>query len=261
MRLKSPVGRRRFMTKPPKISVVIPAYNEERYLTAAIASLRRAADFFQRQCGETVELIVVDNNSTDRTADVARAASADQVLHNPINNIARTRNTGARAARGEWLAFCDADNQVTENMFVAIHDNLSRPGVIGGGTLVKPEKYNVTVAVYFTIWKTFTWFSRVGVGVMHCRKADFDKVGGFNEEIFAGEDVQFAYDLKKLGRATGRPRFAVRRDAAIITSMRKTEEFSFWEVTGRMLRMAVGTQRKIRDKRYCGLWYDVRRGR
>jgi len=249
------------MPHSPQISVVIPAYNEERYLPTTLASLRQAAEYYRRVRDAEIEIVVADNNSTDRTAEVARQCGADAVVREPINQISRARNTGARAARGEWLAFCDADNRVTENILVAIHDNLSRPDVIGGGTLVKPEKFNFTVAICFTAWKLFSIFGRVGVGILHCRKADFERFGGFNEELFAGEDVQFAYDLKKLGRATGRPRFVIRHDAAIITSMRKTEEFSFPTIAGRLLRMSVGMQRKLRDKRYCSLWYDVSRGK
>ena len=249
------------MLNTPKISVIVPAYNEEQYLPTTLASLRQAAAYYRRERGAEIEIIVADNNSTDRTGNLARECGADQVVREPINQISRARNAGARVARGEWLAFCDADNRVTENLFVAIHDNLSQTDVIGGGTLVTPEKFNFTVAVCFTAWKIFSLFGQVGVGVMHCRKADFDRFGGFNEEMFAGEDVQFAYDLRKLGRATGRPRFVVRRDAAIITSMRKTEEFSFPTIAVRLLRISVGMQRKLRDKRYCSLWYDVSRGR
>jgi glycosyltransferase involved in cell wall biosynthesis len=248
------------MPAAPTISVIIPAYNEEGYLPATIASLRRAAAHYQRERGGTIELVVVDNNSSDRTVEAARAAGADQIVFEPVNQISRARNAGARAARGEWLAFCDADNRVTENIFVAIHDNLSQPDVIGGGTRVKPERFNATVALWYSVWKVFSLFARVGVGVMHCRKADFENMGGYSEELYAAEDVQFAYDLKKLGRATGRPRFVVRHDAAIITSMRKPDQFGFWHITWRILRMAVGMQRKIRDKRYCDLWYDVKGG-
>ena len=249
------------MRSAPKISVVVPAYNEEEYLPTTLASLRQAAEHYRRERGAEIEIIIVDNNSTDRTTEVALQCGADVVVSEPINQISRARDTGAHRALGEWLAFCDADNRVTENLFVAIHDNLSQPDVIGGGTLVKPEKFNFTVAICFAAWKLFSVFGRVGVGVLHCRKTDFDRFGGFSEELFAGEDVRFAYDLKKLGRATGCPRFVVRRDAAITTSMRKTDEFSFPTIACRLLRMAFGMQRKLRDKRYCGLWYDVSRGK
>ncbi|MCX7827224.1 MAG: glycosyltransferase, partial [Verrucomicrobiae bacterium] len=106
------------MPSAPQISVIIPAYNEERYLPTTLASLRQAADCYRRERGAEIEIIVADNNSSDRTADVARQCGADAVVREPINQISRARNAGARAARGEWLAFCDADNRVTENLFV-----------------------------------------------------------------------------------------------------------------------------------------------
>jgi len=238
----------------PDLSVVIPAYNEERFLPRSIQSLRRAMECYQRERGGRAELIVVDNNSTDRTADVAREWGAN-VIAEPVNSIARARNAGARIARGRLLAFCDADNEVNERLLCEIHDHLLRVDTVGGGTLVKPEKFSFTVAVYFGVWKIFQWLGQVGVGVMHCRREDFDAVGGFDEGIYAGEDVDFAYRLKQRGRPL-RQRFRILRRAWIVTSMRKVDQFSFWHITREMLRFVPNIKGRVRDKRYCGLWYD-----
>jgi glycosyltransferase involved in cell wall biosynthesis len=89
------------------VSVVIPAFNEERLLGESLRQVRAAMTAFARR-GWQAELIVCDNNSTDRTADVARAAGAT-VVFEPINQIGRARNRGAEAATGEWLIFIDAD--------------------------------------------------------------------------------------------------------------------------------------------------------
>lgn len=86
------------------LSVVIPAFNEGRYLPETLSSLRDAA----RACRCGLELIVVDNASADRTAEIAKAFGAT-LAHEPIHNIARVRNTGARHARSDVLVFIDAD--------------------------------------------------------------------------------------------------------------------------------------------------------
>jgi len=79
------------------ISVVVPAFNEERLLAATLDSIKAAAQAFDGSGGW--ELIVCDNNSTDRTAGIAHAAGA-RVVFEPHNQISRARNRGAAAAAG-----------------------------------------------------------------------------------------------------------------------------------------------------------------
>jgi glycosyltransferase involved in cell wall biosynthesis len=82
-----------------KISIIIPAFNEEKLLGETLAHIKLAADIFTG-IGWEIELIVCDNNSTDRTADIARAAGAN-VVFEPVNQISRARNSGAAAAVGD----------------------------------------------------------------------------------------------------------------------------------------------------------------
>ena len=91
-----------------KVSVVVPAFNEERLLTGSLAAIRAALRAFD-EAGWASELIVCDNNSSDGTAGIARAAGA-KVVFEPVNQIARARNAGAAQASGEWLLFVDADS-------------------------------------------------------------------------------------------------------------------------------------------------------
>ena len=100
-----------------KVSVVIPAYDEERLLGGTLARVRAAAEAFSRR-GWEWEAVVCDNHSSDRTAAVARAAGA-RVAFEPINQIGRARDTGARAAMGEWLVFIDADSLPSPGLFSA----------------------------------------------------------------------------------------------------------------------------------------------
>jgi glycosyltransferase involved in cell wall biosynthesis len=98
-----------------KISVVIPAFNEEKLITATLRSVQEAGAAFGA-LGWELQMVVCDNNSTDGTAGRARAAGA-RVVFEPVNQIARARNTGAAAADGEWLMFLDADSRPARELF------------------------------------------------------------------------------------------------------------------------------------------------
>ncbi|HEY8251721.1 MAG TPA: glycosyltransferase, partial [Burkholderiales bacterium] len=98
-----------------KVSVVVPAFNEERLLAGSLTAIRAAARAFD-DAGWACELIVCDNNSTDRTAEIAREAGA-RVVFEPVNQIARARNAGAARASGEWLVFVDADSYPSRELF------------------------------------------------------------------------------------------------------------------------------------------------
>src|SRR5258707_45192 len=109
------------------ISFVVPAYDEERLLGATLRAIHGAA----RACGEAYEVIVADDASADRTADVATLYGA-RVVGVAHRQIAATRNSGARAAAGERLIFVDADTIVDE---AAVRAALAamKSGAVGGG--------------------------------------------------------------------------------------------------------------------------------
>ena len=236
------------------LSVIVPAWNEEKYVGRAIASLQRAAAMYARERSAVAEIIVVDNNSSDQTGAVAKQCGATVVVE-PVNNIGKARNAGANAATGKYLAFCDADNEVTENLLVYIHDHLEDPKVAGGGTWIVPASRSFKVRFFYFLWGIYVRCSRVGVGMMHCRKVDFDAFGGFDETIYAAEDLQLAYALKKLGRSRGQ-KFKLLHKGWIITSTRKIDQTPLWEMLAKLIGFAFGLQKKIRSKEYCEHWYS-----
>ena len=91
-----------------ELSFIIPAYNERERLPSAVASIRHAA---AEAGAPRWEIVVCDNNSTDGTGAAAEAEGA-RVIFEPHNQIARARNTGARAAAGARLIFMDADSRL-----------------------------------------------------------------------------------------------------------------------------------------------------
>ena len=93
-------------------SLIIPAFNEADYLPATLESIQRASEHLQARADVDVEVIVVDNNSTDDTAAIAGAMGA-RVVHESVKGIRRARNCGASAAQGEVLLF-------TNPLFIAL---------------------------------------------------------------------------------------------------------------------------------------------
>src|ERR671913_2429078 len=115
-----------------RVSIVVPAFNEEVGLGASLCSIRLAMREFDRR-GWSSELIVSDNNSTDGTAAVARASGAT-VVFEPVNQIGRARNTGATHATGDWLIFVDADSHPSAALFDDVAVEIEGGHCLAGGS-------------------------------------------------------------------------------------------------------------------------------
>ena len=109
------------------VSFIIPAWNEESVLPSALAAVTAVA----RRLAGPGEIIVVDDASTDRTAEIARAGGASVVSANH-RQIAAARNAGAKAARGDLFIFIDADTVIAEDVVQAALESVRR-GAVGGG--------------------------------------------------------------------------------------------------------------------------------
>src|SRR5438132_13761674 len=126
------------------LTIVVPAFNEEGYLSETLASLDRAKAFLQRERSIQTEIIVVDNDSDDATADVALAVDAT-LAREAVHNVAKVRNTGARLSSGETIVFGDADTVVPENLLSRVVDAMSVDTSVGGAvdTDYRPKKLMV----------------------------------------------------------------------------------------------------------------------
>lgn len=136
------------MKKQGSITVVIPAFNEENYIGKTLKTILKAA----RSYPGTLDIVVVDNNSTDKTGEIAKKLGATVVFEKK-NQIARARNTGAAAATGEYLVFVDADTTVKGNIFDKVAHNLSSGKIIGGGAWVEPDS-GLGGQLVSSIWST-----------------------------------------------------------------------------------------------------------
>jgi len=209
----------------PRVSLVIPARNEEHYLPTLLDSVDEARMRFRRG-PEAIEVIVADNASTDRTAAIALARDC-AVVRVEKRVIAAVRNGGARAARGEIVAFVDSDSRIHPETFDAIDDAMCRKGIVGGATGVKMSRMSAGLAVTYAIMLAFVWASGLDSGVVFCRREDFDAVEGFREDKDFAEDVKFLLDLRNLGRDRGQT-FARLAAVKAVTSTRKFDKYGDW---------------------------------
>ena len=239
-----------------KISVIIPAFNEERLLGGTLAHLKSAMTAFTECVWET-ELIVCDNNSTDRTPEIARAAGAT-VVFEPINQIARARNSGAAAATGDWLIFVDADSQPSAELFSDVAEQIQSGRCLAGGSTVRMDEHFL-LAGFFT-W-TWNWSSRLGRllagSFIFVETAVFRKIGGFNNELFAAEELDLSKRLKQVARETGRE-IVILHSHPLVTSARKMRLYTAWDHL-KLVTHVIFNRRALKRRESCAIWYDGRR--
>ena len=209
----------------PLISLVIPAHNEEELLPRLLGTVEEARRRF-RLGRDAVELIVGNNASTDRTAQIA-ADSGCRVVEVEERRIATVRNHAAAAARGSILCFVDADMRIHPETFNAIDECMAAGRHVAGSTGVWLERWSPGIVVTWILFMPFVWALRMDTGVVFCRREDFETVGGYDERRYFGEDVQFFVDLKKLGRGRGQGLVRLRSVKAI-SSCRKFDSHGDW---------------------------------
>jgi glycosyltransferase involved in cell wall biosynthesis len=209
----------------PAISLVIPARNEEAFLPRLLDSVELARRRF-RLGAVAVEVIVADNRSTDATARLARERGCRVVTAEP-RCIAAVRNAGARAAAGEMLAFVDADSLVHPETFNAVERALAGGRIAAGATGVRLDRWSPGILAAYLLLVPCAILLRLDTGLVFCRRRDFLAVGGYNERRLFGEDVQFLWDLRRLGRRRGQ-RLARLRRVKAVASTRKFDRWGEW---------------------------------
>ncbi len=171
--------------------------------------------------GKPFEIVVVNDASTDQTADIARKAGA-RVVDVTLRKISAVRNAGARAAKGEVLFFVDADTQVPEATLRAALAAIES-GAVGGGAWVAFSE-PVSLSVHFAINLFSFFYMRMhrwaaGCFVRQHRQSSFEAAGGFDETLYACEEIVLSMALKRQGR------FEVLRES-VTTSGRKIRMYS-----------------------------------
>jgi len=240
-----------------KISVIVPAFNEEKLLTASLLSMKTAMVAFQKHGWDT-ELVVCDNNSKDRTAEIARAAGA-LVVFEPVNQIARARNTGAAAATGEWLVFVDADSQPTAGLFSDVAEAILSGRVLAGGSTVRLDEHSVAAGLVTSAWNCFSRINKwVAGSFIFCSAEAFRAIKGFSVELFVAEELDLSRRLKAFARQRGQKMIILSRHP-LTTSARKVHLYGPWVMGMFLLRMVFAPRRTMMNRDLCQPWYDGKR--
>lgn len=230
------------------LSIIIPAHDEAPLIGATLDALADATAWL----GDDVEIIVVDDASTDSTASIARGRGA-RVLQVDRRQIAAVRNEGARIARGNRLLFVDADTLANREVIAALIAAMDA-GAVGGGVAVRfarplPLHMRIFESVSIVLFRLF----RVTPGCfLFCTREAFETVGGFNESLYVTEDVTLGRALARIGRV------AILREE-VVTSARKMRTYTVGEKFRAIFRFIRAPRRAARDRSALDLWYGPRR--
>jgi glycosyltransferase involved in cell wall biosynthesis len=212
------------------VTIVIPALNEEKYLPHLLQSLA------EQTCND-FSVVVVDGSSQDQTVRVAQSFSPRlaelNVIVSPQPNVARQRNLGARAARGEWLVFLDADGVVPPYFIERVQRFIaeqqpefftawSAPDRNAAREAICTLLVNIVVEGGLAVQRPLAPGGLIGV-----RRTVFDQTGGFDETLTFGED----YNLTQRITARGTP-LHVLRETIYAYSLRRMRKVGLWRFAG-----------------------------
>jgi len=184
------------------ISIIIPAYNEAAYLPACINAIK------QQKGAWNVEIIVVDNASTDNTAEVARVRGV-RVVRETSRGVGRARSTGTAQARGRYVLHIDADTRLPHDYLSYVFNRFEQEEhlVCLGGIMTwydKPAWINtIFVTLQIPACYVVCWMSRGALGPvgnnMTFRKDTYEKTSGFATDRKYGEEADLTRKLHKFG--------------------------------------------------------------
>lgn len=229
------------------VSIIIPAHDEERLIDRTVRNAHAAA----REAGLQYEVIVVDDASIDRTGEVAAAAGA-RVTRHERRQIAATRNLGARTAKGDLLIFVDAD---TWPNALALRQSVEamKAGAVGGGSSMAFEgRVPLFIRLISPLVNlAFRLKGRSGGAFFFCTRKALDECGGWDETVFAAEEIYLAIKLKEIGR------FVVIKEW-VLTSGRKARSHTVREMLGVLFRV-VRDPELLKSREALDMWYGPRR--
>ena len=205
-----------------RISVIIPSFNEGKYIKNALEGLKKQ-DF------KDFETIVVDKNSTDNTAKVARRYRNVTVIREPRKGISIARNRGAREAKGEILIFMDADTKPSKGFLRSYNKAFKKEIIMATGPIMPLEKTDILIWMGYIFVSVLMTYAGIAINDpaiigsnFAVRRSDFMKVKGFNEKMDTYEDWDLSKKLAKRGKA------AYVIGAVVYTSTRRVKKWGMW---------------------------------
>lgn len=191
-----------------KISIIIPALNEEKYIEETLTSIKES-DF------KDYETIVVANGCTDNTVDKARKL-ADKIIVLEERHVSKARNIGAKNAKGDLLVFLDADTHLTKDTLNKISEF---KGNFVGTCKARPDINKLKAKLLMSI-KSKLWWTIWTNGIIFCNKETFHNSQGFDENLKKGEDGNFIRKAKKHSKY-------LLANSYVINSMRRFEKWGY----------------------------------
>jgi glycosyltransferase involved in cell wall biosynthesis len=235
-------------TNDSSISFIVPAYNENTELPATLRAIHNAA----AHVTIPYEIVVVDDDSTDDTAELARGLGAG-VVSISRRHIAAARNAGARAANGGIFIFVDADTHIAPAHISGAVQALSQGCAGGGARIFVGGRVPAWARSFLGIFSLVYFGLNYGAGAfLFTTRSNFFAIGGFDENYFAGEELFFTLALRKLGR------FTLLKTPAI-TSGRKLRIHSPGRILRQMLSIILAGPGAITSRRKLDLWYGGER--
>ncbi len=211
------------------LSVVVPAFNEELYLPATLKNIFAAIDHLESTANTKVEVIVVDNASTDSTKAIALSLGA-RVIDEPVHNIGRVRNAGAGVATGAVLIFVDADTLIPKDLLERISKEMESPQCVGGSVDIDYRPKCPFIYAYVRFWRFVGILFQMSQGVTQfCRREIFMAIDGYDESLYNGEDVDFYSRLGRYARKHGGHRCFIHQ-VAVIPSPRRYDHWPVWRI-------------------------------
>jgi glycosyltransferase involved in cell wall biosynthesis len=234
----------------PKLSIVIPAFNEEKYLPKTLDALNNALS----KVHFNSEIIVVDNNSTDRTASIAESYGAIVVFEEK-NQIARARNAGAKLSKSDYLLFLDADTLITKEHLIAVIQQLDSGKVAGGGCKVgTSEQISYSVNLVLSAWNFISRTQKLAAGsFVYVLRDAWKETGGFDEEFYASEEIWFSKGIKDWAKPKDLD-FVI-LNIPVDTSIRKLHWYSPAELALKTVKLFFNPV-AIKTKEGASFWYD-----
>lgn len=233
-----------------RVSVVIPAFNEQECLPETLRSLAQALSMI----ATASEIIVVDNDSQDGTRQVAEDFGV-KIISESDHNISKVRNTGARNSSGDVLIFIDADTIVSEALVQKILTGMKDSRCCGGAVAVEYSGLESRwIKLYLLGWKFWGTIFHMAQGAAHfCRKSVFEELHGYDETIYMGEDIDFYWRLSKFARRNDKYVYFVQHPA-VKTSARRFNKMRFWRML--LLTHPIFIRLTWRNKSYWKDWYE-----
>jgi len=209
-------------TEAPELSVIIPTFQEERYISKTLSKLVNVKP--------SIEIVVIDGGSQDNTVNIAKQFT-DKVYQIQERGISRARNHGAKQAGGDILVFLDSDVYPPANFVERVLETFDNPSVVGATCHIMPTQSRLSEFAFFHFYNLLiqlcTKFKPHSRGeFLAARKNDFLKVNGFDENMPCLEDHDLAYRLSKRGK------FVFIGGLIVYESMRRFRKLGFFKVLG-----------------------------